>query len=495
MKKLILLVFAILNWHVTFAILCPSCIFDSPNCLGVYTGSSLAIGSSTLTTGSMTGSQFIIITGIFYVDNVFSLVNANVKLDCNATIRIVSGGSLTIDHSWLHSCDNVNMWNGISDQGGAVQLNIINNSAIEDAKIAVDIRSVQYNIDNNYFNKNYTNIKLTQYTGVGSILHRNQFTCYSNYGVPSSLSNALLLPYSGRTENGILLEECSNVIVGDFSRGNLFENLNYDINSSYSDIYIIDNNFSKSSFGVYNLNIVYAPISTFSLVVLDNNFSHITSTGVWSSNHAAIEAKKNYFERCNEGFNVGTTLTTVGWPTPAIPIKIEENTLNNTFDAAIKFQYCVGASLIEVAYNKINDCSPNCSLAFTKFGIKYQPLGTPNNLSNNILFHHNTIKNCRWGIALQNTNSSSTVKKNIRIYENDISYDLPSTTVISTGSFYGIRLENTGAAIVNNNRISRSGSNQVAEANSICAIYSNFVRRYKVDNNTSTVSTPEIRTI
>lgn len=132
-----------------------------PHCLQRLTNVATSSSGTTVYSGNgITSNDFIIIEGDFYVNNNCSFVGANIKLSCDARIIIQYGGSLTIDNCWLHSCDNIHMWDQITDAGGANNLTIKNGSAIEDAKFGLNISNVEYDIRDSHFNKNYISIRL-----------------------------------------------------------------------------------------------------------------------------------------------------------------------------------------------------------------------------------------------------------------------------------------------------------------------------------------------
>lgn len=87
------------------------------------------------------------------------------KVNPNLVITVNNGAVLTIDHCRFFGSNT--MWSGIKVQNGG-RVNVINNSLIEDALVAIDINNntsplLVLNVTNSIFNKNGIGIRITNY--------------------------------------------------------------------------------------------------------------------------------------------------------------------------------------------------------------------------------------------------------------------------------------------------------------------------------------------
>lgn len=141
------------------------------------------IGTSGTVNTSPASNQSYCINNNITINGPVTFANSEFKVGSNITITVANGAILTINNSHLYA--GTNMWSGIIIQNGG-QLNIVNNSLIEDAITGVSIinHTTLTNIltvDASIFNRNANSIKIQGYNQNISpypfIITNSLFTC------------------------------------------------------------------------------------------------------------------------------------------------------------------------------------------------------------------------------------------------------------------------------------------------------------------------------
>lgn len=120
--------------------------------------------TGTISSSPISGQRYCINNNIT-INGSVAFSNSEFKIGANVKITIPNGAILILNHSHLFA--GTNMWSGIVVQNGG-RLYVINNSLVEDAITAVSIASntsqnIVLRVDGSIFNKNYTDIKITDY--------------------------------------------------------------------------------------------------------------------------------------------------------------------------------------------------------------------------------------------------------------------------------------------------------------------------------------------
>lgn len=301
----------------------------------------------------------------------------------NAKIIINPGKTLTINHRSILEAYCDTMWDGIYISDNTAKLILKDTSTVKDAKNAiVSNNGGNFQLSNSdTLRNNYKNVVVNAYTGThpGKI-SQTTFTC-----------NATLLPQyppvsavSSRTYEGVEINGVNAIYIGDttaYSKRNTFNNLDYGINASCSQIYVYNNKF-------LNINKLFLSLSPGTAIYAFGASSCEDITTVGGQN-ASGYYRSNYFNNCCNG--IYFTSSVGGY------IKAEYDTLvmqtnANTYPTGI-YAYTNSQSNITVCNNKIT----NGGLGY---GIDCQNFGA--NSSVNI--SSNYIKNALTGIATQCVN-------------------------------------------------------------------------------------------
>ena len=191
---------------------------------GITTNNTFGTGTypSTLNLGE------VYIDGDFFVNEDLFIQYTEIKMTQNARIIIEPGHVLVISCSWLHACDETSpMWKGIEVQGGGY-LQIVGNTKIEDALIAVKCYNNSFlDVNQSIFNRNNVGVSLNGpvvrgYTqgsvSPGVKFDRVSFTCVDPSCLTASafnplapyISSMLNPPFSNKhSDVGIILNNIS----------------------------------------------------------------------------------------------------------------------------------------------------------------------------------------------------------------------------------------------------------------------------------------------
>lgn len=187
------------------------------------------------------------IHGTFTVDVPFVFDHSDVRLNKDAKIVVGNASAFeVVNQSWLHSCDGINMWDGIytDDVSAHVYIHDSNN-LIEDAKNAVvSSNGGKFTINSTTFNNNYIGIKINQFNGV----HAGKV-----YGCTFTGTGLLLSPYSNYCMLsypycGIVMDHVNQIQIGEplqyssYGR-NIFLNLFCGINANCTNMHVYTSEF------------------------------------------------------------------------------------------------------------------------------------------------------------------------------------------------------------------------------------------------------------
>ena len=415
----------------------------------ITTLSSLGLGSSIST------SNHIYINDDLLIDQNFSFNSCPfIFIEQNKKIIVQPGVQFSIINSTLTAkCEY--MWDGIyiSDPNNAL---IISGSRIEQAKNAlVSDNGGAYTIQNTAF--------LNDYKGIVVNATNTPHTGTVTGSTFNSITGALLSPYNQpttRMQTGIELIQVNQITVGDPLAQNLFNNTDYGIYDTESDLISLNNHFTNLALTSAACTVCDCPIGT-GICATGTKINPIDVTVGGSTSDA------NTFNKVNHAIDVhgGASLTA------------NYNIIDQT-ETGIRFSGNAFGSA-DINYNNIKKfkigilCSNNL---FTQHTIIFNDLntgfsGSPSAVSNvgiylfnnfqqltNANIHNNTIKKTRNGIFLRNARGIQPWPVSfLRVEDNVINFGaVPNNTA---QFHYGIRLEETDNAYINHNFVDKANGN------------------------------------
>jgi len=240
------------------------------------------------------------VAGVFNINSTANYVNVTFRMAPGSKIAVQPTYNLTLDNCKLFSCSD--MWDGIylnqsgSNAGGLI---VMNATTIEDA-----IQGVVANCNNtsvaplikfvnSTMNKNYKNFQISNYTGSATYpltFEQSTINCVSSVNSPGT---NLKTPYaSTRSSTGIFISNVKKIKVGNAALAtyqNLFNNLNYGIYATKSDLTVVNNKFSEIT-GSFNSCVSLpgqAPFCPpYGIAIFVPNVSPPTNTVVVGGNNA-----------------------------------------------------------------------------------------------------------------------------------------------------------------------------------------------------------------
>lgn len=393
------------------------------------------------------------INGLFIVDNDFTIYNCPyIKLGPYAKILIEPGYTMTItgnnssgSKTVLSACGDV-MWDGIYISDSTASL-IINSSGTADTTKYTTIMEAEnavvsqyggyYDITQALFDQNYKDMivkNCANYNFAGSVV-ATHFT---------NLEGPLLIPYATRTRGntGIEIINMDSITIGGFSAmandENFFFNKDVGINSLNSSI-VAENNSFKS---ITRISTSIVPLSGYAIYSNGN-----TNTAFYRS----LKSYKDTMKNCTEGvhvinnvaLNVTRNYMTNFVSTIATPwidgvydyfshkrnVIIDSNNISNNFNYGI---YCntivnsLNGTKTLINYDTVRNGTTGIEADILIFG---------NGYLSNLYVNHDSVTDCRIGIAIGNDNGGT-------IDTNRISFS--SGSFSSANSYWGIRNSNSG---------------------------------------------------
>lgn len=392
-------------------------------------------------------STIYMINGIYTINSNVTFNNCQTYLGLNAQVNVSPGAVLNITNNsiWQAGCNA--MWNGIvlNFTGGTKATLLVDNSTIQDAKLAIDSKggsplTVQ---TGSKLNLNFRNILLETFTGTHPAIIKGSTISCTVAGVPS---NTLLSPYStvqgfsGRTYSGIELNYVNTANIGDASSAvqtNYFNNMNFGIyNSNTGNLTVYNNDFT---------NIIYIPsYSKSGRCIHSENTVANTAGGTITVGGAGLQANNftnskvgiltDYNQNIHITYNTFNNLSNAG-------VYIYRNTystdvasvLNNTFNdcqTSIYGYWLGGSQLFDVTDNNINLAAPtaNSKPNSTAIYIANATLGT---ISQYFTILNNTIKRVSAGIQVTYYNSPN-IKNNTLSDQSDLGQSVLSNGILVT---------------------------------------------------------------
>lgn len=167
---------------------------------------------------------------------------SNVLLAPGSTITVPNEKNLIIDNSHLKACDN-SLWQGITLTDATSEIQVRNNSIIEQAEIAIRSQNgANLSIDQSTFDNNFVSVQIENggdfYNGT---VIKSKFLC---------TVNSLLPPRAGlKPTSGVQLFNTNGMTIGLSSNQpqdyNEFNNLNNGINAVNSSVTVYANKFTN----------------------------------------------------------------------------------------------------------------------------------------------------------------------------------------------------------------------------------------------------------
>jgi hypothetical protein len=396
------------------------------------------------------------IHGTFTIDVPFVFNHSDVRLDKDAKIVVNNNQSFeVVNQCHLHSCDGVNMWDGIyvNDISGIVHIHDSNN-LIEDAKNAVvSNNGGQFIINSTTFNNNYIGVLVNAYlpTHPGKI-----------YGCTFTGTGSLLKPYSQYCSLkfplcGVQLNQVGGIQIGEplyyssYGR-NIFQEL-------MSGIYAVSSSFNVFTSEFHNMvNPVHHCVTPQGCGIFAKG---IAGTGCRVNVGDASAIGQCIFDQC--------------------PFAIVES--ENCYGQILSnsFTHCI-SGIMNINCSKYNNLVKGNSFEDFKRGIyffnainqlhygleiydnlfntgmtSFSPVSYGNqaiNVSNavssatNLWVTGNTINYSRVGVFARN------VWEPCQIRNNTISFDILPQDALTIGVHHGIECENDNGLEIDNNLIS-----------------------------------------
>ncbi len=393
--------------------------------------------------------------------------SCNLAMADNVSITVQAGGKLTFNGSHVFSCNQ--MWQGIVVAAQTAQVNIINNSIIEDAVNAVysafggDINFINSTFDHNYcaLNLNTATYNLLNVEGCN-------FYCTGGYTLKAPYANQ-------RTWAHIALLRSTGITIGNASGlPNTFNDASaltwdadFGIHGISSTALIINNIFNRFNYQSTPVHTTHGSAVFFEEPVNYQQAQHYVQIGDYSTAGSA-----NFFNQCAIAVETistnitidGNTFTNNPAPITDIPFVqcifihdgerfsgvITHNTMNN-FDKGINID-CIGNLMCDIAIDNDNliVCYPNpayyflYSAAIRLANYDFQSEVANYNINNN---QNSNLPSSQQGIHTTGDFAIDALNVYLSMRENKIYMDHDQNRVNQaiangTSSFYGVRLEN-----------------------------------------------------
>jgi hypothetical protein len=399
-------------------------------------------------------------------------ITSNFRMGPNAKIIINPGYTLTINHSsMLYAiCDT--MWDGIYITRNTAHLDVNANSSIRDAKNAiVSINGGDFQLSgSDTLRNNYKCVVVEPYAGTHTgKISQTIFTCNISPLLPQypPVSSAL----STRTHEGVEIDTVSKIFIGDttaYSKRNTFNNVDYGINATGSQIYVYNNQFlniTKALLGTYAINITGGSIYSASAVVGKQNVSSYRFS--------------NYFNNCFNGIYYTNTTLAAG----TLNAKYDTMVVQNITHASPTGIYVNAGGVINTTmlYNRILNGSSSMGwgsgIYMQNFGANSSVNISSNNIQNitsgivaaaailttptglfqvlnNTISYPNSYTNIQTGIQATNVQGNSTTGSYLYLAGNSVTFNTPSLTTMA----YGIRVQNSSWADIEQNTVTNTAT-------------------------------------
>jgi len=198
----------------------------------------------------ISGSR-VVVEGLFIIELNFTFIGCDIVMRPGAEIRLVQltgstfGTTLTISDSKMTACDQgsgvSDMWLSINTTFPGNRVNIYG-SLIQDGEIALDlVDNTTCDIQGSTFEWNHQHIRMTNLdaTTLPAIPAPSIYASHFRCSAWNSSWFPLLPPWTGaRTLNGILLDNCTGVKIGQEGTGSFTNNFY----NAERGIYVIDGN-------------------------------------------------------------------------------------------------------------------------------------------------------------------------------------------------------------------------------------------------------------
>ena len=439
---------------------------------------------------------------ILIVDANTTISSSTVLCAPNATIQINAPYTLTIIRSHLYSC-GLDMWDGIVITGGG-NLVILNNSLIEDAKIAVRSDNAagiaNFNISTTNFNRNYVGVLVDNFTGPGVHPGLISNSTFGSTISVTSTSNTPLLdnPHHGQSaEVGVGLSNVNSIVIGDPSstaNANNFVYLRTGIRSIGSTYTAYNNNFHNNfptpscfvaypavcplvGWAIYNTNST-ATIGGNSITAPNyqpNTFKNI-SNGIYHEAGTTLKVINNTFKNIAESGMLpslgGTAIKTISFAKGNV-VDIENNDMETITNGS--FHLNNNSDIYTVLNNTIK--------SFTGRGVwALQNTGSIMNINSNT-FNQSATSAYDGSIAIEVNTAVATSSPDVHILSNQIfrinkgiyltgisTPAVQSNNIVFAGTitpspssyYYGIRAMNTNGEFIQYNTVSKNGAKPVS---------------------------------
>jgi hypothetical protein len=414
-----------------------------------------ALSSPYSTSGGQIATATVRIEGVFYVDVDFTFYDAHILMTGNSRIIINQNVKLTIDQTWLESCDGVYMWDGIELAYEAnmlstpISLLIKGGSVIEDAVVAVHLLADNgIRIRDSYFNRNKTSVFIESYASNSTAdIAGNSFTCRPDYANSGNIFGSLLAPYAGTLTTGIQIDAVSNTFtIGSTTHGqNYFEFLNTCISSiNFHRLIVINNRFQTTG------GVAISAFETDKIVVggSGNEVNYFNNSSLGVATHTTdAEIHGNEFQDCIVGISCGSRNNNT--------VNITYNKINNSWVGIELFGFDAFHEAI-VTNNDLNHGDEfNYSNWIGIFVTNYQSFF----YQNNVTIKDNRISNYERAIVGWYLQGYCKIESNIIAIPKDI----------PAGTYYGIELLDCQKTSVSFNEVYRFSPNSLVKVEGIRA--------------------------
>jgi hypothetical protein len=399
--------------------------------------------------------KWVTIHGTFTVDVSFTFNNSDVRFGPDAKIVVLANKAFEVKNtSHLHSCDGINMWDGIysTDQSSLVYIHDGNN-LIEDAKNAVvSTLGGNFEINATLFKNNYVGILVnafsghhpgkvygTKFVGTGTLLSPYNAYCTMNYPV-----------------SGIILMDVQEINIGEpayyntYGR-NIFQDLLCGILSSGSGMNVYTSQFSNMFDPPGNCSTsqghgIYATGNLLFYMTINVGNQAVNEKCIFNSCKHGIQEKYNFSGKIqyNEFTDCDFPITNL-YSNKHYNL-IKGNVMNN-FRRGIYFldalnQLTNGLDIFENIFN------PGItSVNLNTYGREAINVSNSISGSTNLWVIGNQINYSKVGIFARNVWEPCVIKSNI------INFDISPAYMTIMGTHHGIQCENDNGLTIDDNII------------------------------------------
>jgi|GEM_PF-1599618 len=407
------------------------------------------INGNTITIPS---GSWVSVNGIFTVDVPIAFNNSDIRFAKDAKAEVLASAVFEIQNqSHLHSCDGMNMWDGIFAEDPSARIYIHGNNLIEDAKNAVvSLNCGDIEINSTTFRNDFIGIKLADcnaahtgkiygniFTGTGALLNP-----YSNY-----------CPGNNYPACGIAISNVNKLQVGEpamyaaFGRNN-FQSIVCGIYSHNStvDIYTCE----------FNNLIASCTLQAGTGIAVQNNSMSSERINVGD----ATASQKCIFNYCRIGISerwncygniIGNSFSHCERGISNINSFKNNNLVKgNTFEDFKRGIYFFNATNnlqygLEIHENLFNNAMS--SFNYATYGKHAIYVENPVSASTNLWITGNVINYSQVGIFVRN------VWEPCQIRDNTINFDILPQDALNTGTHHGIECENDNGLEITSNYI------------------------------------------